>query len=222
MDGSRGYCHGKACTAAVTAISAYRSFLHTFSRFRTSVVHAMLSHQCPFAADDAVATGDGSATPVTASATTVAAPITTPTTLPTLAGPPPGSASRAAGTNLAQQAPISHQSPTGDSKAGPHRFFLDLLHLSRTLPTVLSQLHAAERAGGLSPACVAPSRTASEAQRHNWAFTQRAIETRAREDAKWRSHGSNCAWGGDEWVTRCFTGTPHARGGGVRVDTDSG
>ena len=36
------------CAKAVQAIDAYRAFLHNFSHFRTAVVHAMLSHQCPF------------------------------------------------------------------------------------------------------------------------------------------------------------------------------
>ena len=48
IDGQRGYCIGPMCAKAVQAIDAYRAFLHNFSHFRTAVVHAMLSHQCPF------------------------------------------------------------------------------------------------------------------------------------------------------------------------------
>ncbi|KAL1511545.1 hypothetical protein AB1Y20_006339 [Prymnesium parvum] len=38
---------------AADAIDAYRAFLHAFSPFRTALVHAMLSGQCPFDDDDA-------------------------------------------------------------------------------------------------------------------------------------------------------------------------
>jgi hypothetical protein len=48
LNASLGYCYGDACTAATLAIDAYRDFLHQFSHLRTSIVHALLSRQCPF------------------------------------------------------------------------------------------------------------------------------------------------------------------------------
>ena len=49
MDPSRGYCYGEFCAPAARAIDKFRAFLDTFSHFRTSVIHSMLSGQCPFA-----------------------------------------------------------------------------------------------------------------------------------------------------------------------------
>ena len=44
----RGYCYGEVCREAVRAIDAYRAFLHVFSRYRSSLVYAFLSDECPF------------------------------------------------------------------------------------------------------------------------------------------------------------------------------
>jgi len=49
MNKERGYCYGPYCAQAARAIDSYRAFLHVFSHFRTTVVHALLSAQCPFA-----------------------------------------------------------------------------------------------------------------------------------------------------------------------------
>lgn len=49
MNKEHGFCYGPYCARAARAIDSYRAFLHVFSHFRTAVVHALLSAQCPFA-----------------------------------------------------------------------------------------------------------------------------------------------------------------------------
>lgn len=49
MDATRGYCYGEPCRRAARAYDAYRAFLHVFSRYRSSVVYALLSAECPYA-----------------------------------------------------------------------------------------------------------------------------------------------------------------------------
>lgn len=57
MNKERGYCFGEYCAAAARAIDSYRAFLHYFSHFRTSLVHSMISGQCPYGNTDAESKG---------------------------------------------------------------------------------------------------------------------------------------------------------------------